>query len=73
MDVCPAFLKCQNVCFELEGVGLAGVGVDRSCVFLTTGSRASNAKLTTVLIMVATVVSSLVSVLPAVVSIVEGG
>ena len=62
MDVWPVFLQCRNVCFGLVGVGLDGVGVAQRCVFLSTASRASNANLTAVWIMVATVLSSVVSI-----------
>ena len=73
MEVWPAFLQWRHVCFGLEGVGLAGVGVARRCVFLSAASRASNAELTAVWIMVDTVALLLMSVASTVVSFVEGG
>ena len=71
IEVCPALLKWRHICFGLEGVGLAGVGVSLRCVFLSAASRASNAELSAVWIMVATVALLLVSVGLAVVSFVE--
>ena len=73
MEVWRAFLQWLHVCFRFKGVGLAGVGVALHCVFLSAASRASNAELTAVWIMLATVALLLMSVASTVVSFVEGG